>query len=173
TTLSKHQNRFTKGVTGSPLRELCTLYERALERNGIERFKKLPYAFSEFSDGTPVPDAARHLIRTDSSLEGIDYFNPDQCVHIHNELNRPVVNNPNGLVLTALAVSLWQSREDLRNAFPAIESVDGVRFAQWLLDAGNTEAGFSEIHLQPIRRSLELMRNAVGVQSERSRYSVT
>jgi glycosyltransferase involved in cell wall biosynthesis len=153
-TLSKHQNRFSKGPTGSPLRELCTLYEQALQRNGIARFKGLPYAFSRFADGTPVPDAARRLIRSGTSLGGVDFFDPEQCPLIHQELNRPVASSKGGLTLTALALALWESRKDLGEAFPAVESIDSLRFAEWLLEAAPREAGFSDIYLQPIREAL-------------------
>lgn len=153
-TLSKHQNRFRKGPDGTPLRALCSVYDQALQRNGIEDFKQVPYAFSDFADGTPVPDAARRLIRSSSVLEGIDFFDAQQCPRIHAELNRLHRPDGNGVPLTTLALALWESRPDLQNAFPAVESVDSIRFAEWLLETAAQEAGFSEIHLQPIREAL-------------------
>lgn len=153
TTLSKHQNRFDKGAKGSPLRTLCTSYEEALVRNGIERFKGLPYAFSRFADGTPVPDCARRLIRTSSRFDAIDYFDPRQCGRIHEELNKRIPDCA-GVPLTALALSLWESRKDLSGAFPAVESIDSTRFAEWLLQNAGREAGFAEIYLKPIREAL-------------------
>jgi glycosyltransferase involved in cell wall biosynthesis len=153
TTLSKHQNRFDKGAKGSPLRTLCTSYEEALVRNGIERFKGLPYAFGRFADGTPVPDCARRLIRTNSRFDGVDYFDPRQCGRIHDELNKRIPDCA-GVPLTALALSLWESRKDLSGAFPAVESIDSTRFAEWLLQNAAREAGFVEIYLKPIREAL-------------------
>jgi glycosyltransferase involved in cell wall biosynthesis len=156
-TLSKHQNRFNKNFS-SALRDLCTYYEQALLRNGIERFKRLPYAFSKFADGVPVPDAARRLIRTDSRLADINFFDASQCPRIHAELNRSVPSSRDGIALTVLAVALWESRVDLRNAFPAVESIDSPRFAEWLLESAARDSGFSEIYLQPIRAELERVR---------------
>lgn len=158
-TLSKHQNRFNKGAKGTPLRELCSAYEQALLRNDISRFKRLPYAFSQFADGTQVPDSARHLIRSSPKLAKIDYFDQKQCIQIHVELNRTVVSTAGGIALTALAIALWESRADLRKAFPAIEGVDSVHFAEWLIQSAAREAGFSEIYLSPIRNSLKILAN--------------
>jgi glycosyltransferase involved in cell wall biosynthesis len=163
-TLSKHQNRFDKGPRGSALRALCTLYEEALIRNGIAHFKKLPYAFSHFADGTQVPDSARRLIRSSDALAGIDFFDPVQCRHLHSVLNRAVPSNKGGITLTALALSLWESRADLREAFPAVESFDSVRYAEWLLDAAPREAGFTEIYLEPVRAELTRARSTIAAQ---------
>ncbi|MDO6746306.1 glycosyltransferase family 4 protein [Gilvimarinus sp. 1_MG-2023] len=170
--LSKHQNRFTKGQQGTPLRELCSLYESTLKRNGIDNFKHLPYAFSKLSDGTPVPDSARRLIRTNKEFEKFDFFDPKDCIHIHNELNRSTDNHRNGVLLTCLAQSLWQSRENLRNAFPRIKGQDSERFAEWLLNTGHKEANFSDIYLAPIRASLELMRSTEKEPPIYSRNSI-
>lgn len=153
-TLSKHQNRFDKGAAGSALRELCTDYAEALQNNGHDRFSRLPYAFQLFADGTPVPDCARSLIRTDKALSGIDLFDIADCAKLHQLLNRPLAASHGGITLTAIAHALWASRKDLRDAFPAIESIDSPRFAQWLLDSAEREAGFSECYLLPIRQML-------------------
>lgn len=154
-TLSKHQNRFNKGAKGSPLRALCNRYEQALTRNGLERFAKLPYAFQQFADGTPVPDSARRLIRTDKTLANIDFFDATHCQRLHDRLNRLSISHRGGLPLTALALALWESRSDLREAFPAVESIDSQRFAEWVLDAATRDAGFTERYLEPIRGELQ------------------
>jgi glycosyltransferase involved in cell wall biosynthesis len=153
-TLSKHQNRFDKGAPGSALRALCDDYSQALQAHGIQRYSQLPYAFEQFADGTPVPDGARRLIRTDRALAGIDLFDKADCEKLHLLLNRPLTPHHGGLPLTELAHSLWASRKDLHDAFPAINSVDSQRFAEWLLDSAGREAGFSECYLQPIRQTL-------------------
>lgn len=152
--LSRHQNRFDKGTAGSPLRELCDGYASTLTDFGAERFATLPYAFACFADGTPVPDAARRLIRISNTFAGIDYFDPNHCPRLHQQLNRVQASLRGGLPLTALALSLWHSRSDLRQAFPAVESVDSLRFAEWIMDSASREAGFSERYLQPIREQL-------------------
>lgn len=152
--LSRHQNRFDKDQPGSPLRELCDGYAAALIAFGAARFSVLPYAYACFADGTPVPDAARRLIRISNTFAGIDYFDARQCQRLHQQLNRQQASLRGGLPLTSLALSLWHSRSDLRQAFPAVESVDSLRFAEWLLDSASREAGFSEIYLQPIREAL-------------------
>lgn len=165
-TLSKHQNRFEKGPHGTALRELCTLYEEALTHNGIAHFKALPYAFSHFADGTPVPSSARRLIRTSDALNGVDFFDPQQCPRTHTVLNRAMPSNKGGITLTTLALSLWESRADLRDAFPAVESFDSIRFAEWLLDAAPREAGFTEIYLEPIRAELARARSTIAAQPQ-------
>jgi glycosyltransferase involved in cell wall biosynthesis len=163
--LSRHQNRFDKGLPGSPLRELCDGYAAALSDFGVARFSKLPYAFAYFADGTPVPDAARRLIRTCNSFAGIDFFDAGASPRVHQQLNRLQASLRGGLPLTALALSLWQSRSDLRQAFPAVESVDSLRFAEWLLDSASREAGFTEPYLQPIRDELAKTKVDVPAQS--------
>lgn len=163
--LSRHQNRFDKGAPGSPLRELCDGYAQALTGFGAERFAQVPYAFACFADGTPVPDAARRLIRTSSTLADIDYFDADHCPRLHQQLNRLQASLRGGLPLTALALSLWQSRSDLRQAFPAVESLDSLRYAEWLLDSAGREAGFTERYLQPIREQLALIQAGAPQQS--------
>lgn len=171
-TLSKHQNRFDKGPRGTPLRTLCTLYEEALTRNGLERFQGLPYAFSCFADGTKVPDSARRLIRTSDDLAGVDFFDEEQCSHVHAMLNRLVHSKKGGISLTALSLALWESRADLRDAFPAVESVDSIRFAEWFLDTAPREAGFSEIYLAPVREQLERARATLATQPQAIRDSL-
>jgi glycosyltransferase involved in cell wall biosynthesis len=153
-TLSKHQDRFDKGSKGSPLRELCASYEEALVRNGIERFENLPYAFGRFVDGTPVPASARRLIRTSPRFDDIDLLDPAQCGRIHAEFNRPVTGGRGVVPLTALAMALWECRSDLRDAFPGVAGIDSRRYAEWLLASAGREAGFSEVHLAPIRLAL-------------------
>ncbi|MES2818609.1 MAG: glycosyltransferase [Pseudomonadota bacterium] len=163
-TLSKHQSRFEKGPRGTPLRELCEFYEQALIRNGIAHFKTLPYAFSHFADATPVPDSARRVIRTSDLLNGIDFFDVQQCPRIHAVLNRAIPSHKGGITMTALALSLWESRADLREAFPAVESFDSIRFAEWFLDAAPREAGFTDIYLAPVRLELERARGTIAAQ---------
>lgn len=153
-TLSKHQNRFNKN-SSAPLQALCNAYELALLRNGLEHFQHLPYAFSHFADGTLIPDSARRLIRTWTNHGDINFFDTQHCARIHAELNRTVPSGPNGLQLTALALALWESRKDLREAFPAVENIDSQRFAEWVIESASREAGFSEVYLQPIRKELE------------------
>lgn len=153
-TLSRHQNRFDKGSRGSPLRALCDGYDQALVRNGIERFQKLPYAFGRLVDGTPVPDSARRLIRTSPRFDGIDFLDAAQCGRIHAEFNRAVTGGRGAVTLTALAIALWESRTDLREAFPEVDGNDGARYAAWLLGSAGREAGFDEAHLAPIRLAL-------------------
>ena len=70
------------------------------------------------------------------------------------------------LILTALALALWESRADLRDAFPAVESVDSIRFAEWFLDAAPREAGFSELYLAPVREQLERARATIAAQPQ-------
>lgn len=161
-TLSKHQNRFNKNFNSS-LRGLCTLYENALQRNGIERFSSLPYAFSKFADGVQVPDAARRLIRTENAFADINFFDSSQCPRIHEWLNRLVTSPRDGIPLTALALALWESRADLRAAFPAVETIDSIRFADWFLEAAPREAGLNEIYLHPIRAEVERARGKMAL----------
>lgn len=164
-TLSKHQSRFSKS-SSTALRAICTLYEQALTRNGIDTFRHLPYAFSHFADGVVVPDSARRLIRTSALLDGVNFFASERCPQIHAILNQPQPGHNGGLTLTALAIALWESRADLREAFPAVHSIDSIRFAEWILDAAPREAGFTEIYLQPIRAALEEAHKAPAHQQQ-------
>lgn len=80
-------------------------------------------------------------------------------------MNRLVTSPRDGIALSALALALWESRADLRAAFPAVETIDSIRFADWMLESAAREAGLNEIYLQPIRAEVERSHQLLGQQS--------
>ena len=155
-TLSKHQNRHTKASEGPAVEELCEIYNSCLKENGIDNFSTLPYAFSEFADGTRIPDAARGIIRAaGKELDSIDFFDPRDIENVHRLLNSPAKGtNSSPVLITRLLQALWLNRADLQNAFPDYESTNSVGLVKWAIANAEREAGFSDRYLGEMRRSL-------------------
>jgi len=160
-TLSKYQNRHTKTSEGAAVEELCDIYNSCLKENGIDYFSKLPYAFSEFVDGTRIPDAARGIIRAaGDELNDVDFFDTRDIENVHRLLNSPANGTKfSPVLITRLLQALWLNRADLQHAFPDYKHADSVGLATWAIAHAEKEAGFSEIYLKNIRGSLARYRS--------------
>jgi len=166
-TLSKHQNRFDKNSKGPALVELCDIYNECLTNNGIGKFKHIPYKYNQFSDGVRVPETARKLIRENADLKKINFFNKETVNQIHDYLNTSKTQSRKSPILvTNLTEALWNSRDDLKQAFPDLYGIDGVGYAEWLLSAAEKEASFDFCYLQAIKDSLEKYRTTNNTNDE-------
>ena len=155
-TLSKHQNRFDKKSNGSAVEKLCEIYNDCLTRNGIGKYKSIPYAYASFIDGTPVPDVARLIIKDDELFDDLDLFNEADVSKAYQYLNTTApLSTTNYPQVTRIAEKLWKSREDLQLAFPNIYEADALRFLDWLVHSAEREAKFSPIFIDGIKKELE------------------
>ncbi|MCC2617226.1 glycosyltransferase [Aestuariibacter halophilus] len=165
-TLSKHQNRFAKADKGPALVKLCEIYNECLLKHGIDEFKSIPYAFSQFADGTNVPDASRRLIKDDPAFDAIDFFDPKDCQKVHDFLNQCVGGrSSNAIGISRLAHALWSSRDDLKNAFPDVLGADSTSFVEWLCHAAPKEANFADVYIEGMRKDLETWRDKNASQN--------
>lgn len=177
-TLSKHQNRYLKTSKGAELVELCDIYNKALKRNGIDRYKSVPFAFSKFCDGVNVPPFATTIIREDSFFEQIDFWNVDSVQNVHEYFNSPVFSHATATSvkkITKLFYAIWNNRADLKNAFPDIEGKDTLRFLDWLNHSAKTELQLDDIYCTALASSpsndiTNTMENADGFFSPVFRY---
>jgi glycosyltransferase involved in cell wall biosynthesis len=166
-TLSKHQNRFDKNSKGPALVELCDIYNECLTNNGIGKYKHIPYKYNQFSDGVRVPETARKLIRENEDLKKINFFDKEAVNQIHDYLNTSKTQSEKSPILvTNLTEALWNSRDDLKQAFPDLYGIDGVGYAEWLLCAAEKEASFDFCYLQAIKDSLEKYRTINNTNDE-------
>lgn len=153
---SKHQNRFTVEGIG-PLRRLLDEYLRQLEANrlldGVD-LPRLPYAYGALQDGTPITDDMRRAYATlrrplPRSYE--EAFGPDMSPYV---ALAPEVGQDPGVPITRLLHAIWQSRGDVRAAFP-LGAADGRRgLVGWFLNTGHSE------HAVPDRLVADLRRRA-------------
>ena len=67
--VSKHQNRFTFDNLGAASRRLFEGYARAVLDNGAIKYKRLPYGFDHYDNGTHVAAAERLRFREDEALQ--------------------------------------------------------------------------------------------------------
>lgn len=156
TTLSKHQNRFDKSSKGPAVVKLCDIYNDCLTRNGIGDFKGIEYAYSKFIDGTPIPDAARILIKDEAAFDDLDLFQQADLEKAYTYFNGTAeLSSSSQLKVTRLAEKLWKSRLDLQLAFPNIYQTDAHRFLDWIAHASHKEARFSAIFTDKIKADLQ------------------
>ncbi|MES2073909.1 MAG: glycosyltransferase family 4 protein [Pseudomonadota bacterium] len=146
---SKHQNRLTLDSIGEA-RELALDYASRVLGHGLAEFRKRPYAFGRFSDGTPIPTAIRVLYREDPNVRfqaGADPF--DSGAYF--------VNGEAG-GLPAILRGIWLEHQHLQRAFPDPLGSSRLAFYQWFADAGGVEVGVPEAYILPVRRALGALR---------------
>ncbi|MEX0644825.1 MAG: hypothetical protein WD076_05915 [Parvularculaceae bacterium] len=171
TVFSKHQNRFSPKDLG-PGRALFAEYLARLEANGHKRWRDVPYAYDRYTDGTPIPPAARRLYARGGGAASRSFsplpftgegdarlgesarsdkralFAPNYDAL--NALSADVVQDE-GAPVTLFMREVWLGRADLQAAFP-LSSASGRRgFCRWFILNGEKEARASEILLAPAR----------------------
>jgi glycosyltransferase involved in cell wall biosynthesis len=139
---SKHQNRLTLDTIG-PARELALDYAARVLRHGLVEFRKIPYAFGRFSDGTPIPSALRKLYREDADVRfaaGADPFEAGDYFVNGEAGNMPVILR-----------ALWLEHDHLQRAFPDPLGTTRMAYYHWFAEAGGVEIGIPEAFIVPIR----------------------
>lgn len=83
--ISKHQNRLKMTEIGEAARIFDDYAERCL-KNGYSQWRKYPYSYNHFADGTKIPDIFRYLYRDEKAIEQmIDGRNPFECNQVFLE----------------------------------------------------------------------------------------
>lgn len=135
------------------LRELCDGYGAALREAGYaETLDAIPYGFAKFPDGTPLTPGARRLFRSgwvaaEGPLDGVrrrpeippHAFGPDGGEALRTWLTSPDDQAQAAAGMHRLAIAAWESRTDLRLAFPQPCGADAEGFRHWCAGSGVAE----------------------------------
>ncbi len=140
--LSRHQDRIEVGANPA-LARICSEYAERLRARGIEQAQGWPYGWEETATGLKLDRAARRLHReavgTDAiegsvfTLEGAERFSS----HLNGSGNGAGANGG----VNRYGKAVWESRPDLRQAFPDIEGRDAAAFKRWLREAESELGG--------------------------------
>lgn len=149
--ISKHQDRFTLEQCGAAVQALFAQYTERLDAHGRARFATMPYEFARLSDGTPLPDCARQVLRAQldwsrplpslRSSAGAAYL-IDFLTAPADELEPP---------LSRLALQLHRARADLQAAFPDVAGAHRLAYLRWFDERSGPEAGVSGALVRPAR----------------------
>jgi len=139
--ISKHQDRFTLDNAGPAVRQLFADYDESVAAMGRERFAALPYAFAALADGTPLPDIARQVIRSQLDWHAPlpDLRSDEGARVLRRFLTEPVDGGQPPL--SRLSLQMHRLREDLRHAFPDVTGVHRQAYAAWFAERAPIEAG--------------------------------
>lgn len=146
--LSKHQTRVK--LTADPtLKRICDEYGEALRDNGYAETTKWPYGWNLAADGIKLDKIARGLYR-----EGVEegrfedsVFEEPGAGKFHDHLIETVAGRE-GIAISRYAATLWESRDDLREAYPDLNGLSAEGFVRWLHEFG-PETGASQELLTP------------------------
>ncbi|MDQ2583124.1 FkbM family methyltransferase [Saccharothrix yanglingensis] len=130
------------------VRELCDAYGARLQANGYATtLEAIPYGFGKMADGTKISQAVRTLYRDaweEAERKGRPVpphaFGPDGGAALRAWLAEPAEDAPLGTTLNRLVSTLWESRPDLKAAFPLPHSRDAAPFAAWCAGSGVKES---------------------------------
>ena len=135
--LSKHQNRIQ--LTDHPaLRQLCQLYAtRLLDRTSAGR-PPWSYKYDRLADGTTIDAAIRLGYRR--ALEAGEATKSPFTPAGTRELLRWLATAPGGpKTPSRYLLALYETRPDLRAAFPDLRGEDGHRLVAWAESIGRAE----------------------------------
>jgi hypothetical protein len=139
------------------VRELCDGYRASLQGNGYaETLESIPYGFAKMADGTKISPAMRTLYRdawvkaergdtlgptgNRPTVAPPHAFDADGGQALREWLAGPPDDAPVGTALSRLVQAVWDSRPDLKTAFPLPHSRDAAPFRSWCASSGVTEA---------------------------------
>jgi hypothetical protein len=145
---TRYSTRLTWENVG-PARFVFERYRRALDAEGYQLTRRWPYAYGAFDNGVPIPDFVRHLYRQEG--DGVARFGDPRCTSTRNSyydwLNEPVAGTSGAV--TRLWQAVYDSRSDVRRAFPDIAGADQAGFLAWTVTSGLGEHGIPEALLAP------------------------
>ena len=134
--LSRHQDRID--VTADPVLEgLLDNYAGEVLAEGHAESRGWPYDFGAFGDGTRLDANLRGLFDEYATEHGDRVQSPFTLAGVRafdRWLAEPVPGGPEG-ISRALA-KVYESRTDLRRAFPELRGEDLVAFREWAAGAG-------------------------------------
>lgn len=162
--LSKHQNRHQlRDLPGC--RPLVEDYCRRVLANGWEECRHWPYAYGATANGTPIARAARRLYR--SNPEAMARAGDDPFRDGGDYPNEPFDAGREPLV-TRLMRAVWESRDDLRRAFPDLAGNSRETFVAHFLAHVAGEEGIAEAFVEPVRESLRAWAEAADAAARTS-----
>ncbi|MCP2169061.1 FkbM family methyltransferase [Goodfellowiella coeruleoviolacea] len=148
------------------LRRICDEYGRALQDAGYRRsLDDIPYGFNALADGTKLTPRMRRLyrdawVRAEKAIaeragserpgRGEDEqipppaFGPDRGAAFRAWLTSPSTQAQASAGLNRLVMSVWDSRVDLRMAFPQPCGADAENFRHWCRNSGPAEGMLPE-----------------------------
>jgi glycosyltransferase involved in cell wall biosynthesis/SAM-dependent methyltransferase len=146
--LSKHQDRI-KMPAHPKLIKICDEYGALLRECGYEEAAVWPYGWAETAGGLKIDRIARGLFRegVESGRFEDSLFDPTGAAKFQDYLTQTVAGS-NGASIGRYASVLWESRPDLREAYPDLNGPAAAGFVQWLHDFG-PETGVSQELLTP------------------------
>jgi glycosyltransferase involved in cell wall biosynthesis len=125
--VSRYQNRLTMDDLGEG-RYLFDRYVDALYRHGYRQTSSWPYVFGSFDNGASVPDVARRLylrMGNDATRFGNPFLTDGSASFFH------WMTSDSSDRIAPLLGQIHQSRPDLLQSFPDVNSAHRQAFRQW------------------------------------------
>lgn len=119
---------------------LVDAYRDELLACGEERCRRSTVAYDRFSNGEPIAQILRDLLR-DADPDGAvfeDPFDVDSPVGFHARLRR---SDDGAGGLSHLAWEIWRHRPDVQRSYPRPGGEDRAGFVRWLREHGAREHG--------------------------------
>ena len=129
-------------------------YKRRIDDNQVAVYKKLPYAYAKFSDGSHIPIAMRIAYRLDKELQQMCGDNPFDGGDTLMTLPAPR-DSKHAIPMTILMESIWKTRPDLQHAFPDYKNEHREAFANWFIYSAEREYGISKHIIKKIEDAIE------------------
>ncbi|MDW8351718.1 MAG: glycosyltransferase [Anaerolineae bacterium] len=134
--------------------ELFDLYRRLLIQHDFETTSRWPYALGSFTNGVPVPQAARRLWK-EACAAGLHWPDPLDSTppdSFYQWLLQPIDNG--APLINRLADYVYRVRLDVQKAFPDQRGIHRREFVRWYVETGIQEHQIPEAFAQPMRHSL-------------------
>ncbi|MBC8078371.1 MAG: glycosyltransferase [Chloroflexales bacterium] len=153
--ISRHQDRATLAQLPQ-LRPLFEGYRERLLAHGHAESRTWPYSYAVFDHGVPIPELARQLWRTkDGERHWPDPFAAGAAGGFFVWLNQEAhPQAESSLLVTNLALAIYQLRLDLQQAFPDVVGAHRRAFVGWFLYDAEQQHHLSPTFVQPMRAQL-------------------
>ena len=139
---SKHQDRFSIDKIGDAA-ELVQAYLSQLEKNNHSEWSRFPYAYAKFRDGTAIPNPVRRHPPTDKPSEA--WLERYDAAWWDAPSER--VDPEPSITITRLMLAIYDSRPDLREAFPLSTRAGRRSYHAWFVANGGQELGLDEARI--------------------------
>ena len=166
--VSKHQDRFKLSDLNPAFRMCFENYAERLRENGYETVKNWPYVYNQFADEVPITDPMRIYLRYEDP-NGEKWTNP--FATDAEDTFREYIRDPHSLghkYLSPYALTLYQMRLDLQEAFPNVMAGQEEALARWFIEYENSAPEFHPFVVAPMKEALYQKRRQ---SSSASRYN--